>query len=100
VPTIISQLYCLATNPDKQQRLHDEISRIIPAKKTPLTPEHLKQMSYLKACFKEGFRFFPLGSEFSREPKEDVVVGGYSIPAGVSCGYRDGKTVVIDYLQE
>ncbi len=81
-PTTVGQLYCLATNPEKQQKLREQIMEVAPNPETPVTPEIINSLSYLKACVKEGFRFFPIGTEVSRIPQSDIVIGGYQIPAG------------------
>ena len=58
---MVGQLYCLASNPDKQQKLYEEIMQLAPDKHSPITYEVIQKASYLKACIKEGFRrvFFP-----------------------------------------
>ena len=81
-PTTVGQLYCLATNPEKQQKLREQIMEVAPNPETPITPKVIDALSYLKACVKEGFRFFPIGTEVSRIPQSDIVIGGYQIPAG------------------
>jgi len=50
-------LYCLASNPNKQDKLYEEIMQIAPDKRAPITYEVLQKASYLKACIKEGFRW-------------------------------------------
>jgi hypothetical protein len=82
VPTLIGQLYCLAKKQQVQQKLYEEIVRLMPDKKSPVTYDMLQQSSYLKACIKEGFRFFPIGVDVSRIPQKNMVIGGYQIPAG------------------
>ena len=84
MPSLIGQLYCLATNQDKQDKLYDSIKQLAPNKAEPITNQVLSKCQYLKACIKEGFRFFPIGVEVSRIPKKDIIIGGYHIPAGVS----------------
>ena len=53
---MVGQLYCLASNPDKQQKLYEEVMQLAPDKQSPITYEVLQRASYLKACIKEGFR--------------------------------------------
>jgi len=53
---MVGQLYCLASNPDKQQKLYEEIMQLAPDKQSPITYEVLQRATYLKACIKEGFR--------------------------------------------
>ena len=45
----------LAMNQDKQERLYEEIKRVVGDSQV-LTKEHIAQMSYLKACLKESHR--------------------------------------------
>ncbi|ELU15896.1 hypothetical protein CAPTEDRAFT_222264 [Capitella teleta] len=81
-PTTIGQLYCLATNPEAQDKLHREIKRVLGEKNQLVTAEHLTKLQYLKNCIKEGFRFFPIGTEVSRIAQQNIVIGGYEIPEG------------------
>ncbi|RUS81708.1 hypothetical protein EGW08_010515, partial [Elysia chlorotica] len=73
--------YNLATNPDKQDRLHREIMEVI-GPDQPLTPEALARMPYLKAAMKESFRMMFPNMGISRFLPKDVVLSGYRVPAG------------------
>jgi len=53
MPNVIGQLYCLATNVDKQQKAADEIQRLLPHNDAQLTQDTLQQAVYLKACIKD-----------------------------------------------
>ncbi len=81
-PTIMGLLYCLAVNPDKQQRLRRKIFEVAPDPKLSITSEIIDNLPYLKACVKEGLRFFPIGTKVSRITHRDVILAGYQIPAG------------------
>jgi cytochrome P450 len=52
-----SALYYLAKNPDKQQKLFQEIHRYLPDKDQPVTSNILNELKYLKACIKETMRY-------------------------------------------
>ena len=49
-------MYNLSRNPEKQQKLREEINKILPNKNTPITPEILNELRYMKACVKESMR--------------------------------------------
>lgn len=77
-------LYCLAKNPDKQEELRKELVAVMPEKDSPLTPDNLKNLPYLRAVIKEGLRLYPATSGNARKTVNDVVLQGYQVPKGVS----------------
>nr|CAD7588392.1 unnamed protein product [Timema genevievae] len=83
VPVLIYNLYCLATNPEAQNKAYNEISSAT-RKGEEISSEILNSFSYLKAIIKETFRLFPNGTEVSRIIQKDLVLSGYQVPAGVS----------------
>uniref|UniRef100_W8B5W3 Cytochrome P450 CYP12A2 n=1 Tax=Ceratitis capitata TaxID=7213 RepID=W8B5W3_CERCA len=81
--TLAGILLCIAKNPDKQQKLFDELQRILPHKDSKLTIENMQNLPYLRACIKEGMRYYPVITGTMRRLPNDVVLSGYRIPAGV-----------------
>lgn len=53
---VCSILYQLATRPEEQEKIHQELLKALPDPNTPLTSKHLEQVPYLKAFIKEVFR--------------------------------------------
>ncbi|XP_075977886.1 cytochrome P450 CYP12A2-like [Anticarsia gemmatalis] len=69
--TTTNVLYHLAINPDKQEKLREEIR------------SDDKHKRYLKACLKEALRIWHVVPSNLRRTDKDFVVGGYHIPPGV-----------------
>ncbi|XP_038209836.1 cytochrome P450 CYP12A2-like [Zerene cesonia] len=64
-------LYNLASNPDVQTKLREEINSSSPSRR------------YLKACIKESQRVQPVVSANLRRTTKDHIVSNYHIPAGI-----------------
>ncbi|CAK1589086.1 unnamed protein product [Parnassius mnemosyne] len=77
---VASTLYQLALRPEVQERLHEEITKVLQGR--PLTPGDINQMPYLKACIKEVLRMFPVVIGNGRQLTKDTVICGYNIPKG------------------
>ncbi|OPJ87338.1 cytochrome P450 3A12 [Patagioenas fasciata monilis] len=75
--------YKLATHPDVQQRLQDEIDASLPNKATP-TYDAIMQMEYLDMVVNEVLRLFPVGGRIERVCKETVEINGVTIPKGMT----------------
>ncbi|CAJ0957604.1 unnamed protein product, partial [Mesorhabditis belari] len=80
-PMLIYNLYNLAANKEIQQQVRDEVNKVAKPWE-PFTPEKLTKLPFLKACIKETFRLFPIGTEISRISQVDLVLSGYKVPAG------------------
>lgn len=83
-------MYLLAKNPEKQSKLRHELIQILPEKSTPLTPEKLKNLTYLKSCMKEAHRVLPVLTGIIRELREDIVFQGYAVPKGTHVVLSNG----------
>ncbi|PAV74462.1 hypothetical protein WR25_02446 isoform B [Diploscapter pachys] len=80
-PMFVYNLFNIAIHKDIQERLRKEINEAV-GKDEAIDVAHLQKMPLLRACVKETFRFFPIGTEISRIPTKDVVLSGYLVPAG------------------
>lgn len=76
-------LYHLATNPDKQETLYQEICQTI-GTSGHLTEADLVKMRYTKAVQMESQRIQPSVFGTSRMFEKDLVINGYNIPAGTT----------------
>ena len=47
--------YCLATNPDIQEKLREEVQRVV-GQEAVVTPQHIQDMHYLRGTIKETMR--------------------------------------------
>ncbi|MFN8571327.1 MAG: cytochrome P450 [Gemmatimonadaceae bacterium] len=70
--------YLLAQHPEIEARWHRELDRL---PNTPLTADTLLQLPYTRQLLTEAMRLFPPAWIIGRRALEDVVIGGFRIPA-------------------
>ncbi|XP_074056018.1 cytochrome P450 3A24-like [Macrotis lagotis] len=73
--------YNLATHPEVQQKLQQEIDASLPNKES-VTYENLMQMEYLDMVIHENLRMFPIAGRIERVAKKTVEINGLTIPKG------------------
>ncbi|XP_073325890.1 cytochrome P450 3A40-like [Pagrus major] len=73
--------YLLATNPEIQKILQEEIDETFPEKGKP-TYEALMQMEYLEMVINESMRLYPIANRLERVSKASVEINGLTIPKG------------------
>ncbi|XP_015340516.1 cytochrome P450 4X1 isoform X1 [Marmota marmota marmota] len=77
-------LYCLALNPEHQERCREEIRSIL-GDGSSITWDQLGEMSYTTMCIKEMFRLIPPVTSISRELSKPLTFSdGRSLPAGIT----------------
>lgn len=81
---MVSCLYHLAQNPEKQTKLRDEVCKYLPSKTSNLTSDSLNNMPYMRAVLKEALRMSPVLAGNARQTGRDIVLNGYQVPEGVS----------------
>ncbi|MEM7535192.1 MAG: cytochrome P450 [Chloroflexota bacterium] len=73
--------YALSQNPDVEQKLHDELDRVLAGRLPTLAD--LPNLPYAEMVLKESMRLYPpVWTINFREPTEDTTVGGYAVPKG------------------
>ncbi|KAM4053508.1 cytochrome P450 3A24-like [Anomaloglossus baeobatrachus] len=80
--TLMFLAYHLATHPDVQTKLQEEIDTFLP-NKAPPTYEALKQMEYLDMVLNETLRLYPSSLRLERVCKTTTEINGVTIPKGV-----------------
>ncbi|XP_073817038.1 cytochrome P450 CYP12A2-like [Musca autumnalis] len=73
-------LLSLAKHPDKQQKLREEVMRVLPHKDSEFDEVAFKNMPYLRACIKESLRFYALALGNVRVSTGDMIISGYRVP--------------------
>ncbi|XP_051564767.1 sterol 26-hydroxylase, mitochondrial-like isoform X2 [Myxocyprinus asiaticus] len=78
--TMMWALYLLSRDPEAQETLYQDVSRILQGDRIP-TAQEVNSMPYLKAVIKEALRMYPVVPMNSRIMAEnDVVIGGHFFP--------------------
>ncbi|KAM3826795.1 cytochrome P450 3A24-like, partial [Vipera latastei] len=73
--------YCLATYPDVQEKLYQEINEMFP-NQAPPTYEAIQRMEYLDMVVNETLRLYPPAERLDRVCKKTVEIHGVTIPEG------------------
>jgi cytochrome P450 len=74
--------HLLAIHPDVQERLHEEVTRVMEEHGGEATYEAIHKMIYLDQVVSETLRLYPSAQRSDRVASETVSVGGYTIPKG------------------
>ncbi|XP_068628185.1 cytochrome P450 CYP12A2-like [Battus philenor] len=82
--TVIPTLYFLANNPEKQNKLREEIF------------SGVEKRPYLKACIKEAMRIMPVVSGNMRETSKEYNLLGYNIPKHTFMTFAHQYTAMMD----
>ncbi|WP_174367777.1 cytochrome P450 [Deinococcus sp. JMULE3] len=77
--TLTFALYLLATHPDADARLQEELTRL---DGRPPGLDDLRSLPFLDAVIKETLRLYPAAWSTQREARQEVTVGGYVAPPG------------------
>ncbi|KAH7726576.1 CYP-29A3 protein [Aphelenchoides avenae] len=75
-------VWCLATHPDVQDRVYDELRSVLWDGKVALTLDMLNDLKYLDICIKEAMRVFPTVPFVERTLRQDTEMGGKLVPKG------------------
>ncbi|NP_001166588.1 cytochrome P450 3A15 [Cavia porcellus] len=79
--TLSCIMYSLATHPDVQKKLHQEIDKTLPNKAFP-TYDVMMEMEYLDMVVNETLRLYPVANRIERMSKKDFEINGMSFPKG------------------
>ncbi|CRK92923.1 CLUMA_CG006516, isoform A [Clunio marinus] len=76
-------LYLLSQNPEAQEKIFEEVSRIVGDDlSVHPTYNQLQEMKYIECCIKEMLRIYPPVPIYGRLLDEDLEVDGKILPAG------------------
>ncbi|EFA04535.1 cytochrome P450 4C1 [Tribolium castaneum] len=78
-------LYCLANNPEAQEKAYEEQVALFGKEKKPIVSySDLQEMKYLELVIKEALRLYPSVPFYARETNQEVEFGDIKIPKGVN----------------
>ncbi len=72
--------YLLATHPEAQSTLHDEVDRVLGGR-LPAASD-VGQLAYTNNVVRETMRLYPPAWVMTRRAAETVEIGGYAVPPG------------------
>uniref|UniRef100_A0A8W8NTJ9 Cytochrome P450 3A24 n=1 Tax=Magallana gigas TaxID=29159 RepID=A0A8W8NTJ9_MAGGI len=77
--------YNLATHPDCQEKLIEEIDAILG--KEPPNYDNVQKLEYLERVFCETLRLYPSACRTHRLAERDIVIEGYTVPKGTDISF-------------
>ncbi|KAL0132771.1 hypothetical protein PUN28_000480 [Cardiocondyla obscurior] len=77
-------LFLLGSNPEHQEKVHEELEEVFGNSDAPITVKDLPQLKYLDRVIKETLRLFPSVPVITRLLTEDVKLGDHTLPKGIS----------------
>jgi cytochrome P450 len=77
--TLTYAFYLLSEHPEVERRVHEELDATLDGRPTFADT---RELSYLDRVLQETVRLYPPVYVMFREPKVDVKLGGYRVPAG------------------
>ncbi|XP_046636807.1 cytochrome P450 4C1-like [Daphnia pulicaria] len=77
-------LYCMATHPEEQERVYEELLECFGDSDRHCALEDLPHLKYLECCMKESIRLYPSVANFRRQISEQVQLGDFTLPVGAS----------------
>ena len=75
-------LYCLAKYPEHQDKVREEVRRVLDGRKW-LNYNDLKELKYTQWCIKEAMRLYPPVFFFFRQASCEIEMDGHKIPKGM-----------------
>ncbi|XP_065891836.1 cytochrome P450 4B1-like isoform X2 [Dysidea avara] len=76
-------LYCLATNPDHQEKCRSEARQVM-HNKDDVSWEDLNKLTYISMCIKESMRLYPPVPMIARKLSQDCELDGYKLQKGTN----------------
>ncbi|XP_050346912.1 cytochrome P450 4c3-like [Nymphalis io] len=79
--TLMFFIMRIANEPTVQEKIQEEVDKIFGNSTRTPTIEDLNEMKYIECCIKETLRIYPSVPYISRHLNDEVVLGGYRVPA-------------------
>ncbi|XP_046836136.1 uncharacterized protein LOC124431839 [Vespa crabro] len=73
-------LFCLATEPEIQDKVYDELKNVFDDLDGPITMNTISQLKYLDRVCKESLRLYAIVPVYSRQITNEIMIGKYVIP--------------------
>ncbi|GAV03877.1 hypothetical protein RvY_14246 [Ramazzottius varieornatus] len=73
--------YLVGQDQRVQDKIYEEVQRVVGSETGAITPDMLKEMVYVKAVIRETLRLYPIVPFHTRYLYEDISIQGYTVPA-------------------